>query len=1302
MSNYVVPQVQVFQEFRQIPQQAVRNLNAFVFGPHYALFRYAETGERQHIGVGEYLPALGGAHAWPGKSADTVVDQAYAKLFAESAELRYCDLPASAADPVFIMSASERTKLRAAPRITNGGVFPAASGVTLSFGGMHTGKTDLPEAYYFVPSATFQVGGPSAAAGVVDYATSKGFQGSVAVPADAATAGKVVAGPDGMALDFSVSGTPAAVKSPRAIEFRNAAGTQSFTMSLLRSALPAVVDDALGLAANALKVSIDSDAAVLSATWSGSSLAINYRDTDTLAGIREMLLDMGGKFDDMFSISTLTGVGDADEVVAVDQDGVAVSTAITIVPVAWKSIAHANSITFKTANGFTRSSFLGKDVEIGDKVEWAVTAENGDELSGKFVVKSLVADRTAPVVGAAIAADTYARSYGDDLAIPETGKMAPGADNQKKFDGANTKVGTVLTDIEERIPSYAGGVVSETITATVTRAGKKAGNLAGSPTALFRVESSSGLYRRTGEPLQDSANDGKLYLGCNLFIDFDAGAFEDGSFAYGDKFVIGPVNSSWRPAEGVMASGGYTGSVDTEYSVEVVRGGLFERAAVVLPLATAPSAATQAALHASLGEWTGGEVDDEYRLVCVTGGTITSAVFQLKSQLGDDSDSVVFPSYGEGNYVKAGRKSLKLWLEDKTGAASHVFVAGADWSVVVRAARPQVRITDSAGTSQEVTALVTPDNSMDVGFNGVSIVFPPNSNYMAGVDNALKGGLLTGERFTIAATASKDGPVKTLVLSGDLPATASCALTSAGLPVKDPSPVSIALSMVENLVAIPRENRDPAVAPGQFNFTTSQDLVTIAPDIKVTSARVELAGGVRPYLPLRHANMLVEHRDLLRTHAGSIFNISDIGLVESDLGVIHPDNPLAMGVHKAMQNCGDRTLYYSAVDTDDQKGFRAVLSKAGLTSDVYAFCPLTENISIHQDVAAHVADLSSEINKRWRIAFVGTKMPDIMPVVNASTHPSGLNWTATVERDTRPGKFGAVTKIVLTSDDAKLLERVRPGDKARIQFATDPWGNPVFSEIEVAEVGSDTAFYVRTPLAAVSASPQRVEVWHPLTVSETAQEVADISSRYASRRMYHVFPERLEDGDFVLPAFYGAAAVAGLCSSVVPQQGLTNIAVNGFSQVPVAYSMFSYEDLNTIAGGGTLIIMQETRNSEIFVRHQISTAYSQGNLNTSELSLTKNLDAISYYFANLLRPYIGRYNVTPELLMVLTTEVNNALSYLGSFTRVGLLGPQLILENGKSALRTLQQHPTLKDRVYAVLDLEMPYPLNVIELHLVV
>ena len=122
-------------------------------------------------------------------------------------------------------------------------------------------------------------------------------------------------------------------------------------------------------------------------------------------------------------------------------------------------------------------------------------------------------------------------------------------------------------------------------------------------------------------------------------------------------------------------------------------------------------------------------------------------------------------------------------------------------------------------------------------------------------------------------------------------------------------------------------------------------------------------------------------------------------------------------------------------------------------------------------------------------------------------------------------------------------------------------------------------------------------------------------------------------------------------------------------------------------------------NDQVYIRHQISTAYEVNNLNTAELSITKNLDSISYFFDNLMSPYIGKYNITPELLAVLENVITGGLVSLES-TSYGLYGPQLIAEGTEILL--LEQNAVLKDHVNCNLKLNLPYPFNHLVLKLFV
>ena len=235
-------------------------------------------------------------------------------------------------------------------------------------------------------------------------------------------------------------------------------------------------------------------------------------------------------------------------------------------------------------------------------------------------------------------------------------------------------------------------------------------------------------------------------------------------------------------------------------------------------------------------------------------------------------------------------------------------------------------------------------------------------------------------------------------------------------------------------------------------------------------------------------------------------------------------------------------------------------------------------------------------------------------------------------------------------------------------------------------------------IAFVSSIPKKLE---SETASKHAQAVANESSRLANHRVYNVFPGSLRDiSGQTVDGMYAAAAVCGLACSVLPQQPITNVEVEGFLDIPATYAEYSRADLDTIAGGGTLIVMQDRAGGVIYVRHQISTAYSKGEgVATAELSMVRNLDSISYYFANRFAPYIGKYNITPDLLAELKAVLHDGLSFLKTATEGNrLIGPQLLDEG--TEIKSIYQHPQQKDHVSANIILNLPAPFNNFDLYL--
>lgn len=941
------------------------------------------------------------------------------------------------------------------------------------------------------------------------------------------------------------------------------------------------------------------------------------------------------------------------------------------------------ALVLQEANDHLRSAELLRDVRVGDRVRYSYTDIYDETHTGTTKVVALEADVDAADIGSptnkdANQADVTATA---GLTAGSTAAFASTVGNTGAY--ASSKVFAMVSSLDDEFTgSLSAGVVEDVITVEVTTGGAPG-------TALATVSYASEMYARENVRIEAAGSEeGQIYLGNNLYLEFITAAAET-EFSVGDTYTVTVAASftELTASEFNATVSTYTGPKDTTYVIEVVRGGLFDRTVTQMPGLTNDSGSTLAinpgdSATPDWTEWLGGDVDDEYILRCTGAGDITTATFSLTSGLGDDVSGIVFATAETD--IALGNRGLVGSLTAAT------FTVGDYWVIRVNACRPQVKVTDTAGIDATVYVTVADGTEFDLGDYGAELNFNVNSNTEAGVDAS--GGLRKGDIYYVEASGEVEQAVHTLVLADDL---------DASIPAGDN--IALWLYTIQNGVAITSKR---VQSPPDYNWEAdADDGLTVYEGLQVQDASWIDVNGDYPWLDVYSADLYVEYRALLTTNADTIHSITDVSDVATTLGTIHPDNPLAQGVYNALLNSGNRAIYYMGLPSNDTAGWSAILDRATLSDDVYAFVPLTQDTEVFELVAAHVNEMSTETEKHWRILFVGSAMPSADPIYTQVAHPLGDQFLATISDDDDTDYPGnTLLKFVDEDGDpttfTEALSDLKAGDKIRINFSTDAWGTAEYAEYEVAEVLTNTTVRLESGPAAVVDLPTKVEAWHPYTLAEMADAYAAISSGFASRRIYNIFPSQLGSGGVVQSGEFGAAAVAGLASSVPPQQPITNIELNGFDDLPLVYQTFNRTQLNKMAEYGTLIIMQDIVGGRIYIRHQVSTKALGGNLNETELSITKNLDSISYYFAARYAPYIGKYNITPAMLNVIELVLRDGLNYLGSLTDVGLLGPQVILE--ETEIVGVQQDTELADHIIATVNLGLPKPFNVLQLRLVV
>lgn len=690
-----------------------------------------------------------------------------------------------------------------------------------------------------------------------------------------------------------------------------------------------------------------------------------------------------------------------------------------------------------------------------------------------------------------------------------------------------------------------------------------------------------------------------------------------------------------------------------------------------------------------------------------TGGDATTARLRVTSASGTDNVASAVPAaFGAGSAI--GTRGLEVTFDLGAGSSSsslssgggspvaNDFVVGQKWVVTVRQAftpptaasggaytGPEdttfiVTVLKGGGYADNPTIMVTTTNGIDAGgpytVTGAGDLIQVG-NYGTKISFTGGSGLLKGDRFLISVVAEQPGAIKTLILANTVPASLDGIDLAVDLFIRKD------MEVTRNRIGF---------AP-LTNFETSTTEICVqAGVVGYDSTWYNTGTGALISMPVYKGTMFVQYRSLLQTYATHVHTISSISSVASLLGTVSRDNPLALGVYKALENSNGTDVKYMAVPTDDLTGYSFVLEQLVGRDDVYGLVPLSQDRTIQNLVAAHVDAMSSPENGRWRTAWFNSQAVEEKGIVLKD--PEGNTALATV---TDPS-LGSDFTFVYWDEGAFLTDGVRAGDIYRTNYQSDGFGNWTYEEYVVdAVISEDSLRLVSGPGAAINV-PSKFEVWRNLDKDEIAQEYALISGSFGQRRVRHVWPDWITSAGTSMEGIYLCCSLAGLRSGVAPHQGLTNVEIAGYDSVERSVDFFGGAQLNIMAEAGTWIVTQDTESGQVYTRQQLTTA-DYNNLNEREDSLVTNLDSISYYLLSSFESYIGKSNISDSFLAQLETDLGARLTDL-TLEYSPNLGPQII----SWQITDFRQHSILKDRVVARVNLVLPYPFNNFEIHLVI
>lgn len=215
-------------------------------------------------------------------------------------------------------------------------------------------------------------------------------------------------------------------------------------------------------------------------------------------------------------------------------------------------------------------------------------------------------------------------------------------------------------------------------------------------------------------------------------------------------------------------------------------------------------------------------------------------------------------------------------------------------------------------------------------------------------------------------------------------------------------------------------------------------------------------------------------------------------------GKVDIENPIALGLSKALSGAQGRGVYASRVESDDLDGFEKALEKAEKNANLYALVALTDDFDVQLAFMNHVERMSTDEVKRWRRAYVGTDTPGTYMKIGEDPVNQKRPLATVTEY------LGANTRVV--DEDARFKDlEIRAGDLYRTNFSLTATGEAVYEEYVVAAVVDNDELILKSGPATGFEVGKEYEIHKPDTIENVIDYVTDRSKRFDSRRLVNVW-----------------------------------------------------------------------------------------------------------------------------------------------------------------------------------------------------
>ena len=356
-------------------------------------------------------------------------------------------------------------------------------------------------------------------------------------------------------------------------------------------------------------------------------------------------------------------------------------------------------------------------------------------------------------------------------------------------------------------------------------------------------------------------------------------------------------------------------------------------------------------------------------------------------------------------------------------------------------------------------------------------------------------------------------------------------------------------------------------------------------------------------------------------------------------------------------------------------------------------CPITRNIKLQKEIVSVCEELSQPDIQRWKRCYIGLAANTFSPSYNDKNNGAFVQASSN-EANTKitDEEFKGTQAYYKSGEDFKLLYT---DNTLATPLTIDNYTSS--SEYHYSKYDDEKGAFV-----AEKVTVKANEIYYQTLVNKLASDQGQRTCLIWSPGAYSVYAN--EDGDIVeniLPPEQLAAGITALRASILPQQGLSRRVLPWIYQIPASWGEFDQQLLDQIATtGGVFIVTQDDPDSEVYIRHQLTSDLNRGILYYED-SVGVNVDTICYGLKDIVKGYVGQRNNTSDTLL----EIKNRVAdYLLSLTSTGVsidarrIGPQISQVDLESMIVKLDDN--FKDRVIISVDIVVPVPLNQIHVHL--